>query len=84
VPLGEPREGAILAATVQLLQAVGYGALTIDGVAAEAHASKATVYRRWRGKAELVKAALDSLDRWTPHTTSAYRTRASFAPISSP
>jgi len=34
----------------------------MDAVAARARASKATMYRRWRNKAELVKAALDSLD----------------------
>ena len=32
--------------------------MTIDAVAARAHVSKATIYRRWDGKAELVVAAL--------------------------
>src|SRR6266566_2649281 len=31
----------------------------VDAVAARAHASKTTIYRRWRGKPELVKAAVD-------------------------
>ena len=31
----------------------------MDAVAARAHASKTTIYRRWRGKPELVKAAVD-------------------------
>ena len=43
--------------TLQLLQEHGYDRLTVDAVAAMAHASKATVYRRWPSKAELVLAA---------------------------
>jgi AcrR family transcriptional regulator len=34
----------------------------MDAVAARAQASKATIYRRWRNKAQLVKAALDAYD----------------------
>ena len=43
--------------TLQLLQEHGYDRLTVDAVAAKARASKATVYRRWPSKAELVLAA---------------------------
>ena len=43
--------------TLQLLSETGYDRLTIDEVAARAHASKATVYRRWPSKADLVLAA---------------------------
>lgn len=43
--------------TLQLLQQHGYDRLTVDAVAATARASKATVYRRWPSKAELVLAA---------------------------
>src|ERR1700728_3985107 len=52
-----PRETEILEVTLRLLQEHGYDQLTIDAVAAEARASKATVYRRWPSKAELVLAA---------------------------
>jgi AcrR family transcriptional regulator len=52
-----PREAELLAVTLGLLQEHGYDQLTIDAVAAAAHASKATVYRRWPSKAELVLAA---------------------------
>lgn len=52
-----PREAELLAVTLQLLQQHGYDRLTLDGVAATARASKATVYRRWPTKAELVLAA---------------------------
>ncbi|BBZ10938.1 TetR/AcrR family transcriptional regulator [Mycobacterium branderi] len=52
-----PREIELLAVTLQLLQEHGYDRLTVDAVAATARASKATVYRRWPSKAELVLAA---------------------------
>ncbi|GAY15760.1 putative HTH-type transcriptional regulator [Mycobacterium sp. shizuoka-1] len=52
-----PREAELLAATLVLLQQHGYERLTVDAVAAAAKASKATVYRRWPSKGELVLAA---------------------------
>ncbi|WP_191499103.1 TetR/AcrR family transcriptional regulator [Mycobacterium simulans] len=52
-----PREAELLAVTLQLLQEHGYDGLTVDAVANTARASKATVYRRWHSKAELVLAA---------------------------
>lgn len=52
-----PRETELLEVTLRLLQEHGYDGLTIDAVAAGARASKATVYRRWPTKAELVLAA---------------------------
>ena len=52
-----PRETELLDVTLQLLQEHGYDRLTVDAVAATARASKATVYRRWPSKAELVLAA---------------------------
>jgi AcrR family transcriptional regulator len=55
---GVARENAILSATLELLAESGYDQLTIDAVAAQARCSKATIYRRWPGKAELVVAAV--------------------------
>jgi AcrR family transcriptional regulator len=52
------REDEILDATVQLLMELGYDRLTMDAVAKEARASKATLYRRWESKASLVVEAL--------------------------
>ncbi|HEX6361277.1 TetR/AcrR family transcriptional regulator [Actinophytocola sp.] len=52
------REEAILRAAMALLGEVGYDRMTIDAVAERAKASKATVYRRWSGKAELVATAV--------------------------
>ena len=51
------REAELLAVTLQLLQEHGYDRLTVDAVATTARASKATIYRRWPTKAELVLAA---------------------------
>jgi len=55
---GEAREQAITDATTSLLAEIGYEALTMDAVASRARASKATIYRRWQGKADLVGDAL--------------------------
>ncbi|HEY2688406.1 MAG TPA: TetR/AcrR family transcriptional regulator [Streptosporangiaceae bacterium] len=56
---GRARERAILAAVIELLGEMGYEAMTMDAVAARAHASKTTIYRRWPGKPALVRAAVD-------------------------
>src|ERR1700709_2381280 len=52
------REAEILDAAVDLLCHVGYDRLTMDAVAAEAKASKATLYRRWTTKSSLVVDAI--------------------------
>ena len=52
------REAQILDATLALLIEAGYDRLTMDGVAARAKASKATLYRRWSTKSALVVDAL--------------------------
>jgi AcrR family transcriptional regulator len=48
------RDGEILQAAVDVLAETGYDGMTIDMVAARAKAGKATVYRRWSSKADLV------------------------------
>jgi len=55
---GAVRETAILRATLELLAESGYDQLTIDAVAERARCSKATIYRRWPGKAALVITAV--------------------------
>lgn len=52
------REIEILGATLEVLAEVGYDLLTMDAVATRAKASKATLYRRWNSKPELVVAAV--------------------------
>src|SRR4051794_16666540 len=60
---GRPRsstaDAAIRQATVDLLHKEGYADLTMTGVAALAGVSTATLYRRWRSKAELVISTLE-------------------------
>ncbi|MFF3562701.1 TetR/AcrR family transcriptional regulator [Streptomyces sp. NPDC002574] len=52
------REAELYTSTLDLLREVGYEALTMDSLAARSHCSKATLYRQWGGKAELVARAL--------------------------
>ncbi|MFE1439379.1 TetR/AcrR family transcriptional regulator [Streptomyces sp. NPDC058739] len=52
------RAAELYAAVLDLLREVGYDALTMDAVAARTRSSKATLYRQWGGKAELVVKAL--------------------------
>lgn len=56
--LDPERKRVILGATLELLAETGYEALRLDAVATRARASKATLYRHWPGKAELVVAAI--------------------------
>jgi AcrR family transcriptional regulator len=65
-PRSEVAHQAILAAAVALLREVGYDAVTMDGIAARAGVGKATVYRRWATKEELVVEAITSLVRAFP------------------
>lgn len=51
-------EGAILAATLELVGERGYAALSVDAVAERAGAARSVLYRRWPDKAHLVAAAL--------------------------
>lgn len=48
------RDPEILDAALDVLSEVGYDGMTIDMVATRAKAGKATVYRRWASKADLV------------------------------
>ena len=52
------RESELYEAVLDLLREVGYDALTMDAVATRTRSSKATLYRQWGGKAELVAKAI--------------------------
>lgn len=52
------RDPEILAAALDVLAETGYERMTVDMVAARAKAGKATVYRRWGSKEELVIEAV--------------------------
>jgi len=62
-PRDPSRDGVIRAAILRLLAEVGYGALTMDAVASEAGVGKATIYRRWRTKQDLVVDTISDLNR---------------------
>jgi AcrR family transcriptional regulator len=47
-----------MTAALEALVAEGYDGMSVEGVAARASAGKATVYRRWHNKAELVADAI--------------------------
>jgi len=51
-------EAVLLEAAWAELSAVGYKSLTFENVAQRAGTSKAVLYRRWRNRLELVRAAL--------------------------
>lgn len=55
---GKELEDALYDATLAELAAVGYGGLTMEGIAARARTGKAALYRRWSSKHDLVQAAL--------------------------
>ncbi len=57
------RDTHIIEAAISLLADVGFDSMTMDMVAASAKAGKATVYRRWPSKAELVRDALVWMSR---------------------
>lgn len=55
------RDPTILGAALDVLAETGYDRMTVDMVAARAKAGKATLYRRWPSKAELVIEAVACL-----------------------
>jgi AcrR family transcriptional regulator len=61
-PPGRPRSErshqAIVVATLELLAEQGFRQLTMEQVARRAGVGKATIYRRWPAKADLVKDAI--------------------------
>lgn len=67
---GRPRsaeaESAIIEATLDLIIADGVSSLSVEAIAARAGVGKATIYRRWAGKDELVEDALGRLNDELP------------------
>jgi AcrR family transcriptional regulator len=70
-PLDPSRDAAILEVALEGLAEHGYDRLTMDEIAARAHAGKGTLYRRWPSKAALV---VDAVVAW----------RAARAPVDPP
>lgn len=71
---GVRREAAICEAVLELINETSYESVTMDAVAARAKASKATIYRRWSNKDELlidaVRRVFAGRDQVAPNTGS--------------
>lgn len=67
---GRPRDPAadeaILRATLAILAEAGYGDLTVERIAERAGVGKATIYRRWDSKDDVVLAAVEQLSAEVP------------------
>lgn len=67
---GRPRDpavdDAILRAALRQMAERGYDGMSVDAIAAEAGVTKPTIYRRWRGKADLASAAIAALQAEEP------------------
>jgi AcrR family transcriptional regulator len=67
---GRPRRAgadtAIIDATLELIVEGGIGGLSVESVAARAGVGKATIYRRWANKDELIEDSLSSLNDAMP------------------
>ncbi len=57
------RDAKILEATIEILAESSFEGMTMDMVASRAKAGKATVYRRWSSKVELVRDALSWMNQ---------------------
>src|SRR5256885_1383400 len=64
-PRIERSRRVILEAALEELGQAGYGALTIESVAARAGVGKSTIYRHWPGKLALVEDAFRTLKAQT-------------------
>jgi AcrR family transcriptional regulator len=60
-PRSEQAECAIIEATLDLFAEQGFEGVCVEAVAARAGVGKATIYRRWPNKEELLLAAFSSL-----------------------
>jgi TetR/AcrR family transcriptional regulator, regulator of autoinduction and epiphytic fitness len=60
-PRIERTRRVVLEATLDLLAQHGYGAVTIEAVAARSGVAKSTIYRHWPGKVELILDAFHEL-----------------------
>jgi AcrR family transcriptional regulator len=62
-PRVERSRRVILEATLDELGEIGYGSMSIESVARRAGVGKATIYRHWQGKLDLLRDALETLKR---------------------
>jgi AcrR family transcriptional regulator len=57
-PRDERASRAIMEAAIRQLDDVGYAAISMESVASEAGVARATIYRRYRDKADLITSAI--------------------------
>lgn len=57
-PIDKSRDLAILTAALDLIAEYGYESVTMEAIAQKAGAGKATLYRRWKSRPQLVADAL--------------------------
>jgi TetR/AcrR family transcriptional regulator of autoinduction and epiphytic fitness len=60
-PRVERTRKVVLQATLDLMAESGYGAVTIEAVAARSGVAKSTIYRHWPGRIELIHDAFQEL-----------------------
>jgi AcrR family transcriptional regulator len=72
-PRSEQAEQAIIEATLDLFAEQGFEGVCVEAVAARAGVGKATIYRRWPNKEELLLAALSSMKSPFPEPTGSVR-----------
>jgi len=72
-PRSEQAEQAIIEATLDLFAEQGFEGVCVEAVAARAGVGKATIYRRWPNKEELLLAALSSMKSPIPEPTGSVR-----------
>jgi TetR/AcrR family transcriptional regulator, regulator of autoinduction and epiphytic fitness len=68
-PRVERSRRVILEATLDELGEIGYGSMSIESVARRAGVGKATIYRHWQGKLDLLADALETMKRPVPPPT---------------
>src|ERR1700744_4448260 len=74
-PRSEQAEQAIIEATLDLFAEQGFEGVCVEAVAARAGVGKATIYRRWPNKEELLLAALGSMKSPFPEPTGSVKGR---------
>ena len=68
-PRIERSRRVVLEATVGLIAEAGYGAVTIEAVAARSGVAKSTIYRHWPSRLELINDAFHELKPTVPMPT---------------
>src|SRR6476469_8901262 len=68
-PRIERTRQVVLDAVLALLAESGYGAVTIEAVAARSGVAKSTIYRHWPGRLELINDAFHELKPTVPMPT---------------